>query len=277
MKEPQTVQNLLKPLENKLVTPSTTSTTQTGEYGSGAYANSGHTARESGPTEAEQQTRVLVNMLFARFKAIYTHKFASAYSTTDEVKLAKREWAIALKGFQEPLLAYAVERTKEVHSWPPTIADFLKLINTAYKAYGLVDPRSAYLEACACRTDPLQYKWSHPAVFFAGSEVGWYKIKSEEERISWPLFEQSYLKMVDRVIAGERLVVPKVIMIENQQPLAVKDLASKIAKVLSVDEAQIAPLLYYTQKTYGSGVRNRYRDISQKKLLEMGYTEKLPE
>ena len=104
-------------------------------------------------------------MLFARFKAIYTHKFASAYSTTDEVKLAKREWAIALKGFQEPLLAYAVERTKEVHSWPPTIADFLKLINTAYKAYGLVDPRSAYLEACACRTDPLQYKWSHPAVF----------------------------------------------------------------------------------------------------------------
>ena len=42
------------------------------------------------PTEAEQQTRILVNMLFARFKAIYTHKFASAYSTTDEVKLAER-------------------------------------------------------------------------------------------------------------------------------------------------------------------------------------------
>ncbi|WP_249411602.1 replication protein P [Marinomonas sp. A3A] len=284
MKEPQAVQNLIKPLESRLATPSTTSTTQTGEYGSGnpgynnsGYANAGNTSRESGPTEAEQQTRILVNMLFARFKAIYTHKFASAYSTTDEVKLAKREWAIALKGFQEPLLAYAVERTKEEHTWPPTIADFLKLINTAYKAYGLPDPRAAYLEACTCRTDPLQYKWSHNAVFFAGSQAGWYKLKSEEERVTWPLFEQSYLKIVDRVIAGERLVIPKVIMIEDKQTLSVKDLSSKIASDLSVDEEQIAPLLYYTQKTHGSGVRARYREISQKKLLEMGYKEKLPE
>ncbi|ETI58088.1 replication protein P [Marinomonas profundimaris] len=258
------------------MTPSTTSTTQTGDFG-GYGSESGGATRESGPTEAEQQTRVLVNMLFARFKAIYTHKFASAYSTTDEVKLAKREWAIALKGFQEPLLAYAVERTKEVHAWPPTISEFLKLISTAYKAYGLADPRSAYLEACACRTDPLQYKWSHPAVFFAGSRVGWYKIKSEEERVTWPLFELSYVEVVDRVIAGERLVIPKVIMIEDKQTLSVKDLVSKIANDLSVDEEVIAPLLYYTQKTYGSGVRVRYREISQKKLLEMGYEEKLPE
>ncbi|WP_414682595.1 replication protein P [Marinomonas sp. 2405UD66-6] len=269
MKEPQAIQHLLKPLENKLATPSQTYTTQTGE------PDAGH-SRDSGPSEAEQQTRVLVNMLFARFKAIYTHKFASAYSNPDEVKLAKREWAIALKGFQEPLLAYAVERTKEVYAWPPTISEFLKLISTAYKAYGLSDPRSAYLEACACRVDPLTYKWSHPAVFFAGSEAGWYKLKSEEERVSWPLFEQSYLKIVDKVIAGERLVIPKVVMIEDKHTLSVKDLITKIAQDLSVEEDEIAPLLYYTQKTFGSGVRLRYREVSQKKLLEMGYKGELP-
>jgi len=261
--------------------PSPTSTTQTGEngaYGSGAYGNGQSQAnRESGPTEAEQQTRVLVNMLFARFKAIYTHKFASAYSNPDEVKLAKREWAIALKGFQEPLLAYAVERTKEVYAWPPTISEFLKLISTAYKAYGLADPRTAYLEACACRIDPLTYKWSHPAVFFAGSKVGWYKIKSEEERVSWPLFEQSYLETVDKVIAGERLTVPKVVMIEDKHTLSVKDLTSKIAAELSIEEDEIAPLLYYTQKTHGTGIRARYREISLKKLLEMGYKGSIPE
>lgn len=248
--------------------PSPTSTTQTGEY---------QQDRDAGPTQAEQQTRILVNMLFARFKAIYTHKFASAYSTTDEVKLAKREWAIALKGFQEPLLAYAVERTKEVHAWPPTISEFLKLINTAYKAYGLPDPRTAYLEACACRTDPLTYKWRHPAVFFAASQVGWYKLKSEEERVTWPLFERSFVEVVDRVIAGERLMIPKVVMIENKQTLSVAALADYIAKALSIDEAQIMPHLYYTQKTSGTGVRARYREISQKKLAELGYHEKLPE
>ena len=97
------------------MTHSQTFTTQTG-------SPQQDTQRE----EAQQQTRVLVNMLFARFKAIYTHKFASAYSNPDEVKLAKREWAVVLKGFQEPLLAYAVERTKEVYAWPPTISEFLK-------------------------------------------------------------------------------------------------------------------------------------------------------
>ncbi|MCV2401292.1 replication protein P [Marinomonas sp. C2222] len=276
MKEPQAVQNLIKPLENKLATHSQTSTTQTGDYANSAYQGKS-AGQESGPTEAEQQTRVLVNMIFARFKAIYTHKFASAYSTLEEVKLAKREWAVALKGFQEPLLAYAVERTKEEYAWPPTISEFLKLISTAYKAYGLANPRAAYLEACACRTDPLSYKWSHPAVFFAGSETDWYKLKSEEERVSWPLFEQNYLAIVDRVIAGERLVIPKVVMIENKQTVNLNNLTSKIAKALSLEEDDIAPLLYYTQKTQGTGVRTRYREIAQKKLMEMGYKETLPE
>ena len=215
-------------------------------------------------------------MLFARFKAIYTHKFASAYSTPDEVKLAKREWAIALKGFQEPLLAYAVERTKETYAWPPTISEFLKLINTAYKAYGLIDPRSAYKEACACRVDPLTFRWSHPAVFFAASDTGWYKLKSEEERITWPLFEQAYLKIIDKVIAGERLRVPQVVMIEDKHTLDVASLVTQIAQALSMAEDDVAPLLYYTQKTPGSGIRKQYREQSQAKLESLGYQGSLP-
>ncbi|WP_245931908.1 replication protein P [Marinomonas aquiplantarum] len=272
MKEPQSVQNLIKPLESKLATPSATYTTQTGDQAESGYGG----ARDSGPSEAEQQTRVLVNMLFARFKAIYTHKFASAYSNPDEVKLAKREWAIALKGFQEPLLAYAVERTKETYAWPPTISEFLKLINTAYKAYGLIDPRSAYKEACACRVDPLTFRWSHPAVYFAGADTGWYKLKSEEERVTWPLFEQAYLKIIDRVIAGERLSVPKVVMIEDKHTLDITTLAQQIAEQMEMTEEAVAPLLYYTQKTPGSGIRQRYRELSQAKLTKLGFHGRLP-
>lgn len=248
------------------MTHSQTFTTQTG-------SPQQDTQRE----EAQQQTRVLVNMLFARFKAIYTHKFASAYSNPDEVKLAKREWAVVLKGFQEPLLAYAVERTKEVYAWPPTISEFLKLINTAYKAYGLLDPRSAYLEACACRSDPLSYRWTHPAVYFAGSKVGWYKLKSEEERVTWPLYEENYVKVVDRVISGERLVIPRAIMIEDKVTLGVEDLIQHIAKKLKLPEEDIAPILYYTQKTMGTGIRKRYREIAQEKLKALGYSDSIPE
>ncbi len=248
--------------------PSVTSTIQTGERES---------TQSNQQNEAQQQTRVLVNMLFARFKAIYTHKFASAYSTPDEVKLAKREWAVVLKRFQEPLLAYAVERTKEVYAWPPTISEFLQLINTAYKAYGLLDPRSAYYEACSCRMDPLSYKWTHSAVYFAGSKTGWYKLKTEEEHVSWPLFETNYIKIIDLIIAGERLTIPKVMRIEDEKAQSIEGLLKSISTALSLSEEEVVPMLYYTQKTLGSGVRKQYRKISQEKLNTLGYTDVLPE
>jgi len=71
-------------------------------------------------------------------------------------------------------LLYSVERTKEEHHGPPTIADFLKLIKSAYKSLWFKpDPRSAYLEACSVESDPLQYLREPPSgKFFAGSS-GW--------------------------------------------------------------------------------------------------------
>ncbi|MFD1384683.1 replication protein P [Rhodanobacter aciditrophus] len=247
--------------------PSPTSTTQTG-------SEQAQKSQES--QEAEQRTRVLVNMLFARFKAIYTHKFASAYATTEEVKLAKREWAIALKGFQEPLLAFAVERTKERFAWPPTISEFLSVIHTAYKAYGLPEPRRAYAEACQCRSDPRQFQWSHPAVFFAGTETGWYRLSTEDERVTWPLFEKSYIALVDRVINGEKLKIPSVIMIEDKKSPVVDDLLKSIAQELSIPETEVAQHLYYLYKTKGTKIRAQYRDRAQQTLEKMGFTGSLP-
>ena len=267
MKEPQPIQQILSPVANKLATPSPTSTTQTGSE----QAEQSHASHE-----AEQRTRVLVNMLFARFKAIYTHKFASAYSTTEEVKLAKREWAIALKGFQEPLLAYAVERTKERFAWPPTISEFLSVIHTAYRAYGLLEPRQAHMEACQCTHEPRKMNWSHPAVYFAGSQTGWFRLRTEEERTTWPLFEKHYIAMVDKVINGEALHVPDVVLIEDKSAPDLKKILQDIAQQLEVNEAQIAPHLYYMYKTAGTSIRAQYRERATEALKSMGYDQDLP-
>ncbi|ADZ92041.1 replication protein P [Marinomonas mediterranea] len=257
---------------NKLAAPSQTSTTQTGN----ASADQ-HSADSSQQTEEQQRTRLLVNMLFARFKAIYTHKFASAYSTTEEVKLAKREWAIALKGFKEPLLAYAVERAKEQFAWPPSISEFLKVIHSAYTAYGLVEPRGAYAEAARCRIDPREFKWSHPVVFHAGCEVGWFKLKTEEEHVTWPVFEKAYLSLMDRVIEGESFTIPTVTLIENKATLNVVQIISEIAASLSTSEDEIAPMLYYLHKTPNTLIRKQYREKALKQLLALGYQGNIPD
>ncbi|MBJ7551286.1 hypothetical protein JHD44_11385 [Marinomonas ostreistagni] len=215
-------------------------------------------------------------MLFARFKAIYTHKFASAYATTEEVKLAKREWAIALKGFQEPLLAYAVERTKERYAWPPTISEFLAVIQTAYKAYGLPEPRQAYLEACSCRHNPREKRWSHPAVYFAGAETGWHNLSTDEERVTWPQFEKHYTYFVDKVINGEKLVIPNPVMIEDKSAPILDALLKDIAEQIDQNESDIAHHLYYLYKTNGTKIRALYRDRAVKALKEQGYNGNLP-
>ncbi|TPE49346.1 hypothetical protein FJM67_12000 [Maribrevibacterium harenarium] len=216
-------------------------------------------------------------MVFARFRAIYTNRFDSAYSTSDDLKLAKREWALALKGFQEPLLAYAVERVKERFAWPPTISEFLSEIHTAYQSYGLKEPRQAYLEACSSSGDPRLVKWSHPAVFHAGSDCGWSRLRSEEERISWPMFEQAYQKIIDRVMAGETLSIPVVTMIEHQQAPELETLMQKIRKQIDAPEQEWAHHLYYLYKTKGTGIRQQYRQRAQFTLAKLGYREELPE
>lgn len=267
MKEPQPIQQIINPIASKLAAPSPTSTTQTGSEREPTQAQQ----------EAEQRTRVLVNMLFARFKAIYTHKFASAYASTEEVKLAKREWAIALKGFQEPLLAYAVERTKEKYAWPPTISEFLSVIQTAYRAYGLPEPRRAYMEACSCRHKPQEKAWSHPAVYFAGAETGWHFLSTEDERTSWPVFEKHYTVYVDKVINGEKLVIPKSVLIEDKSAPVLGSLLSEIATELQVSESDVAPHLYYLYKTHGTKIRSQYREHALEALKKLGYKGSLPD
>lgn len=247
---------------------SPTSTTQTGEQ------QESYTRQEQ--AEKEQQTRVLVNMLFARFKAIYTHKFASAYATSDEVKLAKREWAIAIKGLQEPLLAFAVERVKETYAWPPTIAEFLKLIHTAYGVYGLPSPKEAYLEACQCRINPLEFHWSHAAIYHAGAKTGWYDLRSEEEAKTWPAFEKFYDEFVEQVIQGKTLTLPTVQLIENHQEDKLSQLIIDLTKQTGLPEAEVAQLLYYMQKTKGTKIREQYRAISQERLVKKQINIELP-
>ena len=246
---------------------SQTSTTQTG--------NQEQIQQEQ--AEAQQQTRVLVNMLFARFKAIYTHKFASAYANPDEVKLAKREWAIAIKGFKEPLLAYAVERSKETYAWPPTIAEFLQLIAKAYAAYGLTEPRAAYLEASQCRINPLEFSWSHPAVYHAAASTGWYSLKSDEETKTWPVFEKNYNQVVNRIIQGEALEVPSVALIENKQEDHLAQLIPDLVEKTQLPEGEVARLLYYLKKTKGTSIRARYRANSQAELNAKGFDISLPD
>ena len=155
----------------------------------------------------DHETKLLVNMIFARFHHIYTHKFESAYGDESTLTLAKREWAYSLAGTPAHLVEYALERCKLEFAWPPTIADFVQLLQPQPEALGLPGIREAYLEACQNSHSPANRHWSHAAVHLAARDVGFFRMRTEAERYSWPPFEKAYQERVNQVARGEELVV----------------------------------------------------------------------
>lgn len=113
-------------------------------------------------------------------------------------------------------------------------------------------------------------------MYFAGSETGWHALSTEEERTTWPLFEKHYTRLVDKVINGEKLIIPKPIMIEDKSAPDVESLLKAISDKVNLDESDIAPHLYYLYKTNGTKIRAIYREKAQKALKLLGYEGDLP-
>ena len=141
-------------------------------------------------TTATEETGILVNMIFARFKLLYGLKFRKQYDSDDEIDIAKREWALSLEGYSKEELSVAMESCKVLHKWPPTIADFIELIpgNNIEPP----DIRKAYEEAARYSDTPQKHNWSHNAVYLAGKSIGWYDLRTSSKSKSWPLFRQAY-------------------------------------------------------------------------------------
>jgi hypothetical protein len=216
-------------------------------------------------------------MIFARFHHIYTHKFESAYGDESTLTLAKREWAYSLAGTPAHLVEYALERCKLEFSWPPTIADFVQLLQPQPEALGLPPARNAYLEACQNSHSPANRHWSHAAVHLAARDVGFFRMRTEAERYSWPSFEKAYQERVNQVGRGEELVVT-----EPRVALPDPDTSAELTLVKDLEKAGVASpdaykLAYYLEKPAGSEVRERYREHSYEQLATLGVAFTLPE
>ncbi len=196
---------ILGKAESGLPQPSWTSRTSIGDQ-----------PDQSQNTVIDQQTKALVNMIFARFMAIYGYKFKSAFETKEEILIAKREWALSLRGTEESQLVPAINYCKENLSWMPTISEFIEIIRSSMSEPGLPGLRDAYWEACMHANDPVEHEWSHPIVYWTGQQTGWFELRSEPETEIFPRFRYHYDLNLRRVHAGESLA-------EISHPIAVED------------------------------------------------------
>ncbi len=224
----------------------------------------------------DHETKLLINMLFARLQLIYTHRFESAYGDETTITQAKREWGYSLAGCPRERIEYALERCKLELAWPPTIAEFRAYLEPRPEDLGLPSTREAYLEACQKSHAPLRERWSHIAVHLAARNTGYFSLRSESERLTWPSFEKAYKEVVSRYADGEELVIDTPIALPEPDLSAEERLVEQLVAA-GVEKAEAYPLAYYLEKPQGSAVRTRYRERAQHQLKALNIELTLPD
>lgn len=236
---------------------STTSTTSTGEQGI-APAQA-----ESRQAALDPELKRLVNLVFARFAAIYGHKFESMFSGQQSVALAKREWALSLRGIAEAELVAAIDCCKERLNWMPTIAEFLAIVQEL-RGQVLPEVQQAYLEACEYADHPREHQWSHPLVYHAGRASDWYRLRREDARAMFKIFSQHYQHLSERWHQGERFQVPAPLQLPDKTPDHRFAFIENWGKQQGLAPEQAHTLLFYLSKQPGSPIYQQlYRRAEQ--------------
>ncbi len=216
-------------------------------------------------------------MLFARFMTIYGHKFKSVFQSEDEIRIAKREWALSLRGYTEQEMVLAIDRCKQQFVWMPTIAEFLELMRKELKDYGLPQALAAYQEACMHSDHPRDHSWSHPAVYFAGRATDWFRLRTEDKCDVMPDFEFNYRQMCQRVMDGEELAVPVAQALPDKSSNTLALFVQQWGEQQGVTPQQAATLLYYLDKPKGSAVRQHFKKQAQARLEQWQLKLTLPD
>lgn len=209
-------------------------------------------------------------MIFARFMAIYGHKFKSCFETQDEIRIAKREWALSLGGYTEQELVAAIDYCKEHSAWMPTISEFLKVLRNLTGDLGLPIAKHAYEEACLNAEHASKHNWTHPAIYFAGKATGWFRLRTEDEVDVFPDFRYNYDVICRRVRAGEELTMPVAVALPDKSDTSLFTFIQSWGEENNLKPEVASKWLFYLTKPKGSEVRKRFQKLAQVEANAMG-------
>jgi len=116
-----------------------------------------------------------------------------------------KTWAHHLADLSEVAIRIGVAKVRDYTGYfsLPVFRSFCRITG---QDLGMPDPHSAYVEACNKSGECKD--WTHPAVYWAANQTGWFELRNRTEKEIYPLYKLNYETMVARVIAGERLDMP---------------------------------------------------------------------
>jgi hypothetical protein len=149
--------------------------------------------------------------------------------------MAKQLWARLLVDFPAETIMFAAEQVVKQQKFLPNVHDVVVACNSsAHKLLGMPDAHSAYIEACRAPSPKKEFKWTHPAVYYAGRSSDWFFLASSVESKAFPVFERNYAMLIERVAAGENIEIelPKALPDHIEKPIKRKDLQEKMKQLI---------------------------------------------
>ena len=157
-----------------------------------------------------------INQVFALFRLNYHNQYFAAYQDNSQIQQVKKLWLESLSDYPVEQILRGAKHAIENNEYLPTLNRMHECCQQGLAKYGLPAVHDAYLQACKAPSPKSAQSWSHPAVYLAGKDSGWFFLANNVERISWPVFRDHYQGYCARVIRGEDLEIPAPEAIEQQ-------------------------------------------------------------
>lgn len=187
----------------------------------GIAASSKTLPTAAGQTEQRARNDSLVetiNQVFSLFRINYHNQYHAAFGDTTVLNQAKRLWKEALAPYDSEHILRAARRVIEESEYLPTLHKMLNACENSLTDLGLPKIRDAYLEAANAASPKNAQRWSHPAVYLAGRQMGWHNLSHLPEAKSWPLFAEAYREQIRQVLAGVTLEIDAPPQLEQKRP-----------------------------------------------------------
>ena len=146
-----------------------------------------------------------INQVFALFRVNYHNQFYSAYTDTDLLNQAKRLCLDTLCYFTEKQILQGAKKIISTSEYLPTLNRMLECCEMSDKDGELPSPEKAYTEACTAGSPKSDFKWTHLAVYYAGKETGWYKLRNDSTSTSYPIFLENYRRICREISQGKSM------------------------------------------------------------------------
>jgi len=175
-------------------------------------------SEDGGPRHTDQEARIeAINQIFALFRLNYHNQYYAAYPDAEQLKQIKKLWLDALSDYPVEQMLKGARHAIEHSEYLPTLNRMLESCQQGLADLGLPSPHDAFVEACTARAPRAAQRWSHPAVYLAGRDSGWFFLANNTERNSWPVFREHYQRYCCRVLQGEKLELPAPPQLEHRE------------------------------------------------------------